>query len=92
MCMHIYKCNVKPWGHSSFKSDTLVRFGESRLPSRQPIGIQIQDRLSEAGKLGSLERLGQVVTLHLVCRAVLYLYVALLHLVHNKEVTDVDVP
>ena len=83
---------MKSWGHFSFEPDTLVTFGESRFPSRQPSIFKVQDGLPESCEFGSLEGLGQLVTLHLVCRAVLYLNVTPLHLVCDNEVTDVDVP
>ena len=83
---------MKSWGHFSFEPDTLVTFGESRFPSRQPSIFKVQDGLPESCEFGSLEGLGHVVTLHLVCGAVLCLDVALLHLIRDKEVMDIDVP
>ena len=54
--------------------------------------IKVKDTRPKTLELGSLQGLGHVVPLHLICWAVLYLDVSLLDLICHKEVPDVDVP
>ena len=51
----------------------------------------VHDGGSEALKLGTNERLGHAVSNHLISWAVLDLYRSLLHLISNKEISDLDV-
>ena len=44
------------------------------------------------GELLTLQGLGLVVTLHLICWAVLDLYITLLDLIGNKEIPDLNMP
>ena len=53
---------------------------------------QIHNRTPVFGKLLTLQGLGLIVPLHLVCWAVLDLYVTLLDLIGNEEIPDLDMP
>ena len=53
---------------------------------------QIHDVLPVCSELLALEGFRHVVSLHLICWAVLYLYITLLDLIRDKEIPDLYMP